>query len=85
MTCVIAVAYMAVMLTVSIAFLHRMMGPTIALRRQIRELRRGNYGSRVAMRSTEVTFSELGSEINDLAETLERRERARCSRGSTPQ
>ena len=76
-TCVIAVAYMAVMLTVSIAFLHRMMGPTIALRRQIRELRRGNYGSRVAMRSTEVTFSELGNEINDLAETLEKRERAR--------
>ena len=75
-TSVIAVAYMAVMLTVSVAFLHRLMGPTVALRRQIRELRRGHYSSRVEMRRSEVMFSELSRELNELAETLERRERA---------
>lgn len=77
-TCVIAVAYMAVMLTVSVAFLHRLMGPTIALRRQIRDLRRGNYSARVEMRKTEVMFLELSGELNELAGTLERRERARA-------
>jgi len=76
-TCVIAVAYMAVMLTVSVAFLYRLMGPMIVIRRLIRELRRGNYGARVTMRASEVSFAELGREINELAETLERRERAR--------
>ena len=76
-TSVIAVTFMAVMLTVSVAFLHRLMGPTIALRRQIRQLRRGNYGARVEMRKTEVMFSELSQELNDLAGTLERRERER--------
>ena len=81
-TFVIAVAYMAVMLTVSVAYLHRLIGPTIALRRQIRELRRGNYSSRVTMRSSEVTFSELSREINELAETLERRERAQAGRAA---
>lgn len=79
-TAVIAVTYMAVMLTVSVAFLHRLLGPTIALRRQIRELRRGNYSSRVEMRRTEVMFSELAKELNDLAETLERREQMRSAK-----
>ena len=76
-TSVIAVAYMAVMLTVSVAFLHRLMGPTIALRRQVRDLRRGNYTARVEMRSSEVMFSDLSREINELARTLESRERVR--------
>jgi len=79
-TSVIGVAYLSVMLTTSVAFLHRLMGPTVALRRQVRHLRRGDYAARVEMRSSEVMISELSHELNELAATLERREQARVSR-----
>jgi hypothetical protein len=56
-----------------VAYLHRLIGPTVALERQVRALRRGDYAARVALRDGEDVFAKLARDLNDLAARLETR------------
>ena len=62
--------YFFITVAVSIFFTHRLVGPTYAFRRHIRELKNGNYGSRVVLRKGDA-FQEVAEDLNDLALTLE--------------
>ena len=58
----------------SVFFTHKLVGPTYAFRRQIRELQSGNYGARVVLRKGDA-FHEVAEELNQLAVTLEQNRR----------
>ncbi len=62
--------YFFITVAVSIFFTHRLVGPTYAFRRHIRELKNGNYGSRVVLRKGDA-FQEVAEDLNDLAVTLD--------------
>jgi signal transduction histidine kinase len=62
--------YFLITVAVSIFFTHRLVGPTYAFRRHIRELKNGNYGSRVVLRKGDA-FQEVAEDLNDLAVTLD--------------
>jgi signal transduction histidine kinase len=62
--------YFFITVAVSVFFTHRLVGPTYAFRRHIRELKNGNYGSRVVLRKGDA-FQEVAEDLNDLAVTLE--------------
>ncbi len=64
--------YFVLMVTMSIFYTHRLVGPTYAFRRHIRELVKGNYKSRVSLRKSDA-FSHIAEELNELAATLETR------------
>jgi methyl-accepting chemotaxis protein len=65
-------AYFLVTVAISIFFTHRLVGPTYAFRRHIKELARGNYRSRVTLRKGDA-FSEVADDLNELAQSLEQR------------
>lgn len=64
--------YFVLTVLMSVFYTHRLVGPTYAFRRHIRELSKGNYKSRVCLRKTDA-FAEVAEELNQLAETLETR------------
>ncbi len=64
------VIYFFITVGVSIFFTHRLVGPTYAFRRHVRELIRGNYSSRVILRKDDA-FQEVAEDLNELANTLE--------------
>lgn len=67
---VILVIYLLITVAVSIFFTHKLVGPTYAFRRHIKELARGNYQSRIVLRKHDA-FQEVADELNELAATLE--------------
>ena len=62
--------YFTITVIMSIFYTHRLIGPTVAFRRHVAELKKGNYRSRVALRKSDA-FSELAEELNDLAEHMD--------------
>lgn len=66
----IALAYVVVTIIVSIFYTHRLVGPTIAFRRQIQLLKDKKFDSRVTLRSGDA-FIEVSLALNALAEQLE--------------
>ena len=62
--------YFFITVGISIFFTHRLVGPTYAFRRHIREIKNGNYGSRVVLRKGDA-FQEVAEDLNDLAVSLE--------------
>ena len=69
--------YLALVSGVCLAFTHRLIGPRIALSRQIEAMKNGDYGSRVKLRRYDVVFRELARDLNDLASILEHSEKRR--------
>ncbi len=67
--------YIAVVSGVCLAYTHRLIGPRIALARQISAMKRGDYTSRVKLRKHDTVYREVARELNDLAQTLEREKR----------
>jgi hypothetical protein len=63
--------YIVAILAVTIGYLHRVVGPTIALERHLRALQRGDYASRVSLRSDDHLYAELADQLNELASRLE--------------
>ncbi len=72
---VVIVAYSVISVTVTIVYTHRLVGPTVAFRRQIKEIRRGNYAARIRLRKGDA-FPEVAEELNQLAAELEARQDA---------
>ncbi len=62
--------YILVVVILSVAYAHRMIGPTVPLRRQIEALKNGDYSARVALRRGDA-FSEMAEDLNELAQVLE--------------
>ena len=66
----LAIVYLLTILTVAIVILHRVVGPTVALRRQAERLKNGDYSARVTLRRHDA-FRELADDLNELAALLE--------------
>jgi hypothetical protein len=68
---VLLVGYVVVVLGVTIGYVHRLIGPIVAFERHLRALQRGDYASRVSLRSGDHIYGTLADLLNDLAERLE--------------
>jgi methyl-accepting chemotaxis protein len=68
-TFVIVLLYIALNILFSILLSHRLVGPTIAFRRHIQALIKGNYTSRIRLRKHDA-FAEVAADLNKLAEVL---------------
>jgi len=68
---VLLAGYVFVVLAVSIGYLHRLLGPTVAIERHLRKLRNGDYTARIALRDGDHLYAGLASQLNDLASQLE--------------
>jgi methyl-accepting chemotaxis protein len=66
------VVYTVMMVVMITVYTHRMIGPTLPIMRHIRALKDGFYSQRVKLRRYDC-FQELADELNQLAETLEKR------------
>ena len=64
--------YVFVVLAFSIGYLHRLLGPTVALERCLRALRNGNHSARVTLREDDRLFADMAKQINDLAAHIEK-------------
>jgi signal transduction histidine kinase len=69
----IALVYVLVVLGVCVFYAHRMVGPTVAFRRQLAALKLGDYSQRVRLRNGDA-FVEVADDLNELAERLAARE-----------
>ena len=63
--------YVIAMLAITIAYLHRVVGPIVALERHLRALQRGDYTARVTLRSSDHLYADLADQLNELASRLE--------------
>lgn len=68
---VLLVGYSLTVLAVTIAYLHRLLGPTVALERHVRALERGDYTSRMTVRENEMLYRDMAGRLNRLAIRLE--------------
>lgn len=68
---VIGIGYVLVVVGVSVAYAHRMVGPVRAFRRHVQSLTRGDYASRVNLRQRDA-FTEFAADLNELAKRLDR-------------
>jgi methyl-accepting chemotaxis protein len=75
----LAVGYLLTVLAVAIVMLHRLVGPTVALRRLIEALKNGDYSARVTLRRHDA-FVQLADDLNELAALLEQGDKAEASR-----
>lgn len=72
---VMTIVYAILIIGLSVAYLHRLVGPTIAFSRHMRALSNGDYSSRVKLRKNDA-FRELAEDMNDLAASLECKDKA---------
>jgi hypothetical protein len=63
--------YVLTVLAVVVAYLHRLIGPTVAIERQLRAMLRGDYASRLSLRHNDDIYTELADQVNELASRLE--------------
>jgi hypothetical protein len=63
--------YVLAILGVTIGYLHRVLGPTVALERYLHALERGEYRARLTLRSHDHLYFELAKQLNELASRLE--------------
>ena len=68
---VLLVGYSLTVLAVTIAYVHRLIGPTVAMERHVRALERGDYTSRMAVREDEMLYRDMAQRLNRLATRLE--------------
>jgi signal transduction histidine kinase len=66
----LVLGYLLLVLAVAIVQSHRLVGPVVALRRQVEALKNGDYTARVALRRNDA-FNELADDLNELATLLE--------------
>jgi signal transduction histidine kinase len=55
----------------SIAYTHTLLGPIVALRRQVQSMKDGNYRTRSNLRKTDVAHQGLADDLNELASILQ--------------
>lgn len=62
--------FVALNLLISVLITHRLIGPTVAFRRHIEQLCRGNFASRISLRESDA-FREVARDLNRLAELMQ--------------
>lgn len=67
---ILAVGWVVVVLAICTAYTHRLIGPTVALRRQVQALKRGDTTGHVRIRGHDPVFQGLAEELNELARRL---------------
>ncbi|MEZ4742975.1 MAG: hypothetical protein R3B45_11095 [Bdellovibrionota bacterium] len=68
------IVFLFLNIIVSIVFTHKLVGPTVAFNRQIKELIAGNYSARVHLRKNDA-FTEVADNLNNLAAQLESKDK----------
>ena len=61
--------YIAINLTLSVWYTHKMIGPTYAFRRHVKALGKGEFFAKTILRKGDA-FEELAQDLNDLSDTL---------------
>jgi len=64
-------AYALALVVICGAYVNRLTGPTVALERQVRALKAGEYRSRVRLRGGGSVHAALARQLNELADQLE--------------
>ena len=64
------VGYILLMVAVTTIYTHRIIGPTVALKRHIKALKDGLYSHRVQLRKHD-ELKDMAADLNELAEILE--------------
>lgn len=67
---VLLVVYIIFTVGITTIYTHRIIGPTIAIKRHVRALKEGLYSHRVSLRKHD-ELKDLAGELNELAEILE--------------
>jgi len=62
---------MLTILGFSIAYTHVLLGPTVALRRQVQSMKDGNYRTRNKLRKTDAAHQGLADDLNELSSILQ--------------
>ncbi len=68
---VLLVGYSLTVLALTIAYMQRLLGPTVAMERHVRALERGDYTSRMTIREDEMLYREVAGRLNRLATRLQ--------------
>ena len=68
---ILGLIYTLTTLVLSIYYTHRFVGPVVAFRRHVTNLRKGDFSSRVVLRKNDA-FAALAEDLNMLASELER-------------
>jgi hypothetical protein len=63
--------FVFVMLGFCIAYTHKLLGPTIPLRRQVQSMKDGNYQARNKLRDSDTAHQGLADDLNELASILQ--------------
>ena len=63
--------YALLVLGLCVGYTHGLIGPTVALKRQARMLRDGDYTARTRLRQGNTVFADLATDLNAVAEMLE--------------
>ena len=64
------IGYILLIVAVTTIYTHRIIGPTVALKRHIKALKDGLYSHRVNLRKHD-ELKDMAADLNELAETLE--------------
>jgi HAMP domain-containing protein len=72
LSALLLLVYAALVTVITTIFTHRLIGPTLPIRRHIRALKEGLYTHRVTLRAHD-GLQDVAEELNDLAATLEER------------
>jgi hypothetical protein len=75
-------AYVLATVALCVAYSRRLLGPTVALRRQIQSLKSGSCSGRVELRRADVAFTQLADDLNELTRVLAQRRRGDDPRSS---
>lgn len=78
---IVMAIYIVTTVAVSILLTHRMVGPTVAFRRHIRNLADGNYSAKTILRRHDA-FDDVADELNGLSEALNQRHGPTASGGA---
>jgi hypothetical protein len=70
-------AFVFALLVFSIGYVHRLLGPIVAIERQLRALRNGDYSARITLREGDHLYHDLANQINHLAAQLQQSDRSR--------
>jgi len=71
----ILAGYILVVCGLCVGYSHHLIGPIVALRRQVQALNDGNYRSRTKIRQSDTAYLEMAADLDELAKTLGRAER----------
>lgn len=71
-TIALVIGYLLALVGLSGASVHWLTGATVAMERQVRALKSGDYTARVRLREGDAVHAELAKQLNELAAQLER-------------